>query len=134
MRRRKKRSIRGGTEREVRRGRHYTNGREEHCERSTRACTGSRRGRRAEPQLVPTSSQTNASFARRRNRAFCGARSSLHLRTDPLTRCHRQRFAPLVRSLAHSPARIADLYADAPAGIAAPVIIAARGGRVARPI
>lgn len=51
---------------------------------STRACTGSRRGRRAEPQLVPTSSQTNASFARRRSRAFCGARSSLHLRTDPL--------------------------------------------------
>lgn len=44
---------------EARRGRYYTNGREEHWERRTRACTGSRRGRRAEPPLVPASSQTN---------------------------------------------------------------------------
>lgn len=41
------------------RERYYTNGEEKHWERSTRACTDSTRGRRAEPPLVPASSQTN---------------------------------------------------------------------------
>lgn len=75
---------RRGAQEEVRSGKQGEEDTTRMAEKSTRACTGSRRGRRAEPQLVPTSSQTNASFVRRRSRAFCGARSSLHLRTDPL--------------------------------------------------
>ncbi|KYN20580.1 hypothetical protein ALC57_07069 [Trachymyrmex cornetzi] len=59
-RRRKKRSTRGGTEREAKRRRilHERQRRTLGTE-STRACTGSRRGRRAKPSLVPASSQTN---------------------------------------------------------------------------
>lgn len=55
-----------------------------------------------------------------KSRAFCGARSSLHLRTDPLysLSLDASRSDPL--------ARAAGLYADAPAGTDAPVIIAAR--------
>lgn len=92
------------------------------------------RGEGEEPSLRsfrPLARQT-ALRPTQKSRAFCGARSSLHLRTDPLTRV-TGRSAPrrsFVRSLAH----IADLYADALADTAAPVIIAARGVRVARPI
>ncbi|KYQ60079.1 hypothetical protein ALC60_00903 [Trachymyrmex zeteki] len=98
-RRRKKRSTRGGTEREAKRGRHYTNGREEHWERSTRASAPAR-GEGEEPSLRsfrPLARQT-ALRPTQKSRAFCGARSSLHLRTDPLTRCHQ----PLVRSFSRS--------------------------------
>lgn len=98
------------------------------------------RGEGEEPSLRsfrPLARQT-ALRPTQKSRAFCGARSSLHLRTDPLTRCHRTLrllARSFVRSFVRSLARIAGLYADAPAGIAAsPVIIAARGVRVARPI
>lgn len=77
----------GGKERKIL----HKRSREEHWERSTRACTGSRRGRRAVPSLRsfrPLARQT-ALRSTQKSRAFCGARSSLHLRTDPLTRCHR---------------------------------------------
>lgn len=66
------------------------------------------RGEGEEPSLRsfrPLARQT-ALRPTQKSRAFCGARSSLHLRTDPLTRCHRTLCsAPLVRSSVRSFAR-----------------------------
>lgn len=100
VQRRKKRNTRE----EARRGRQTLHNerqrRAPENQASTRAaCTGAEtREKREEPEeplLVPASSQTNGpSPDAEESRTFCAARSSLHLRTDPLTRCHRTlRFA-----------------------------------------
>lgn len=64
------------------------------------------RGEGEEPRLRsfrPLARQT-ALRPTQKSRAFCGARSSLHLRTDPLTRCHRTLRS--ARSLARSHCRL----------------------------
>lgn len=62
---------------------------------------------RAEPSLRsfrPLARQT-ALRPTQKSRAFCGARSSLHLRTDPLTRCHRTLCSAPLRSFVRPFAR-----------------------------
>lgn len=84
----------------------HTSG-EEHRKPGARACTGEGE----EPSLRsfrPLARQTALRSAQK-SRAFCSARSSLHLRTDPFARCHRT-----LRSV-----RAGGLYADAPVGTAA---------------
>lgn len=99
----------------------HTSG-EEHRKPGARACTGEGE----EPSLRsfrPLARQTALRSAQK-SRAFCSARSSLHLRTDPFARCHRTLLAPFAL------AACMQMHPSAPP----PVIIAARGVRVARPI
>jgi len=95
--RRERRDGRRGTARGKQGEEDTTSGGEEHrgteCTRAESAHRGRDEGEkspREEPPLVPASTQTNGpSPDAEESRTFCAARSSLHLRTDPLIRCHR---------------------------------------------